>query len=300
MNNVPSSRDLGTAVLVHGAGHTGWCWFLVADRLARAGVRVRAPDLPLKGLTGDIAMIREQVATAKADGPVTVVAHSMSGIQVAAAGHRADRLIFVAAALPLEGEVQTEALKDFAFPEALAQSEFAPDGSFTFTPGITDYVYNETPVELRREAVTRLRTTATAFPAEPLPDPAWRTVPSAYVVCRKDRCCPPDWQRGRAALLAESIELEADHAAFFSAPDELSAFIVAQAKKAAADLSLRAGTAAPDRHHRLADHVEAGIVQPGQRGPHFVGVEQTGLDELRAEVLERMPVQRNERGAGPP
>jgi pimeloyl-ACP methyl ester carboxylesterase len=234
MNQASSDEadHAGTVVLVHGAGHGGWCWFLVADRLRRAGLRVEAPDLPLTGLEADIQVVRDAIDAARGLGPVTVAAHSMGGVAATAAGHRADRLVFMAAAMPLEGESLAATLSEFAFPAALQCATFAADGSFTLRPEIADYIYSSTPEELRREALTKLRPTGTAFPDEPIPHPAWTSVPSAYVVSRNDRCCPPDWQRGRAALVADSVEIDADHSAFFSAPDELSAILIAQAAKA--------------------------------------------------------------------
>lgn len=226
--------ELGAAVLVHGACLGGWCWFLVEERLARAGLRVQALDLPLAGMDADTGAVREAIDEAqRSGGPVTVVAHSMGGLSVSAAARKADRLVFVAAAMPLEREPPAAMLAQMVVPGAIGAAEFAPDGTFTFTKRMADYVCQDSPEDLRRQMVARLRPTGTPFPTEPIPSPAWLMVPSAYVVCRNDECCPPAWQRGRAALVAESTELDADHCPFFSAPDQLSAFIMAQAAAAA-------------------------------------------------------------------
>src|SRR5215475_9056628 len=43
--NTPSTPSATTYVLVHGAGHGGWCWRRVSDRLTASGHRVLTPTL---------------------------------------------------------------------------------------------------------------------------------------------------------------------------------------------------------------------------------------------------------------
>ncbi len=64
-----------------------------------------------------------------------------------------------------------------------------------------------------------LRSQSRAAFEEPVPHPAWRNIPSTYVVCAKDMAMPPDLQRNIFAPRAtEAIELQADHSPFLSQP----------------------------------------------------------------------------------
>jgi pimeloyl-ACP methyl ester carboxylesterase len=66
-------------------------------------------------------------------------------------------------------------------------------------------------------------------PHTPLDDPAWLTVPSAYVVCAADRTVVPEAQRACAARATTHIELDCDHSPFYSAHEPTARFLVAQA-----------------------------------------------------------------------
>ncbi len=71
----------------------------------------------------------------------------------------------------------------------------------------------------------RLRPMTSMVPDGPIDDPAWTSVPSAYVVCADDRAVRPESQRERAALVGASVELDTDHSPFLSSPDALADFI---------------------------------------------------------------------------
>lgn len=77
-------RDL---ILVHGAWHGAWAWDAVAARLAVAGHRPVAPELPLHGAGGAPATLDEHAAVVRdavraAEDGAVVVAHSYAGIVV--------------------------------------------------------------------------------------------------------------------------------------------------------------------------------------------------------------------------
>jgi pimeloyl-ACP methyl ester carboxylesterase len=69
------------------------------------------------------------------------------------------------------------------------------------------------------------RSMRSEIPVEPSKNPAWKKVPSSYVVCTDDRAVKVEQQRMRASWANHSVEIDCDHSPFFSAPAELAAFI---------------------------------------------------------------------------
>jgi pimeloyl-ACP methyl ester carboxylesterase len=215
-------------LFVHGAHHSGWCWLLVMDRLSASGVNSCAVDLPLTGYADDVACVRSAVASLRSRGAVHVVGHSYAGLVVAAAGHAASHLTFVAGRLPLPGESPAAHTPDWGFPEFQACMELGGDGMVRLTGAARAFLYHRTSPSLAELAMSRLRPMSSVVPDEPVADPAWTSVPSSYVVCGEDRAVRPDAQRQRAALASRSTELDTDHSPFFSRPQALATFIAEQ------------------------------------------------------------------------
>jgi hypothetical protein len=220
-----SCRD--TIVLfVHGAHLAGWCWLLVMDRLAASGIDSQAIDLPFTSYHDDVAAVRAAVGTARASGvAVHVVCHSYAGLPVAAAGHAAAHLTFVAGRLPFPGESPAAHTPNWGYPEFHACMRPGDDGAVRLSPGAAGFLFHRTSTTLARVALERLRPMRSTVPTEPLADPAWASVPSSYVVCSDDRAVRPEAQRERAALVGASVEIDTDHSPFFSSVDPLVTFI---------------------------------------------------------------------------
>jgi hypothetical protein len=213
-------------VFVHGANLGGWCWLLVMDRLGRLGIESWAIDLPFTGYADDVACVRAAVEEAGArSSAVHVVCHSYAGLPVAAAGHGAAHLTFVAARLPRPGESPAAHTPDWGWPAYHRCLERGDDGLVHLSPAAGDLLFHRTSAPLAGFATSRLRPMTSLVPGEPVPDPAWTSVPSSYVVCGDDRVVRPDAQRERAALVGESVELDTDHSPFFSSVAPLADFI---------------------------------------------------------------------------
>ncbi len=217
-----------TVLFVHGAHLHGWCWLMVMDCLARDGVACRSVDLPFTGYVDDVRCVRSALASARAEGAVHVVCHSYAGLPVSEAGHAAAHLTFVAGRLPRAGESPAAATGEWGFAEFQACMQRGEAGLVHLSAAAGPLMFNRTSPALTALAMDRMRPMRSAVPDEVVADPAWRSVPSSYVVCGDDRAVRPDAQRERAALVGASIELDADHSPFFSRPQELAAFIVAQ------------------------------------------------------------------------
>ena len=214
-------------LFVHGAHLAGWCWLLVMDRLARQGIDSHAIDLPFTGYDDDVAAVRAAVTTMGDGGAaVHVVCHSYAGLPVAAGGHGAAHLTFVAGRLPLPGESPAAATPQWGFPDFQACMVRRADGLVHMSPaGGSEFFFHRTNATLARFATAQLRPMRSEVPSEPVADPAWTSVPSSYVVCSDDRAVRPEAQRARAALVGTATELDSDHSPFLSRAPELAAVI---------------------------------------------------------------------------
>lgn len=59
----------------------------------------------------------------------------------------------------------------------------------------------------------------------PLNTPAWRYIPSTFIVCTDDRVIGIETQRTMASNADASREIDADHSPFFSRTEELAELI---------------------------------------------------------------------------
>jgi hypothetical protein len=207
------------------------------DELARRGIASQAIDLPLTGYGDDVAAVRTAIGVARArarGGAVHVVGHSYAGLPLAAAGHGADHLTFVAGRLPLPGESPATLTPRWGFPDFRACMRLGEDGVVRLSAGAGRFLFHRTNAALAGYALHHLRPMASTVPDAPLDDPAWRSVPSSYVVCADDRAVRPESQRERAALVGASIELDTDHSPFLSSAAPLADFIAEQHRAMAA------------------------------------------------------------------
>lgn len=109
---------MGTFVLVHGGGHGGWCYKLVAQRLRAMGHEVHAPSLSGLGdrrhlvsgaidLETHIADIAELLEYEDLNGAI-LVGHSYGGMVITGAAdrkpERVGHRVYLDAAYPREGE----------------------------------------------------------------------------------------------------------------------------------------------------------------------------------------------------
>jgi hypothetical protein len=223
-----------TVLFVHGAHLHGWCWLLVMDHLAAEGIDCRSIDLPFTGYADDVGCVRSAIASAAEGAAVHVVCHSYGGLPVAEAGHAAAHLTFIAGRLPDAGESPAAVTAEWGFPEFQASMQPGDDDVVHLSAAAGPLMFNRTSASLTSLAMDRMRPMRSTVPDASVADPAWRSVPSSYVVCADDRAVRPDAQRARAALVGASVELDADHSPFFSRPRELADFIAERHRAMAA------------------------------------------------------------------
>lgn len=236
-----------TVVLVHGAWADGSSWNGVVTRLQRLGYPTVVLANPLRGLLIDANYIRDYLNTLT--GPIVLVGHSYGGAVItnAATGiPNVVALVYVDAFAPDQGETV------LGLAGALPGSALAVDPTtvFKFVPypnapaGDVDlYVLptvfpgafaNDLPA--RTGALLAASQRAFAFSAgnQPSGVPAWRTIPSWYLLGTIDKIIPPAQQRAMATRAkAQTVEISASHLAMISNPDT-AADLIEQAAQATA------------------------------------------------------------------
>jgi len=226
-------------ILVHGAGHGGWCWERIAPLLTARGHKVEAPDLPGLGadatppacvsLSSNVQVIA-RLLDARAE-PAILVGHSLGGITIGAVAEarrkRVSALVYLTAIMPPNGRTGRD--MTLTEPDALIRRaiEMSGDGStYTFARAhVPTLFYNDVPPEDRFRAIERLRPQPTAISATPmsLTDERYGSVPRWYIECTRDNAISIDLQRRmQAALPCRSITMDCGHSPFYSHPDELA------------------------------------------------------------------------------
>jgi pimeloyl-ACP methyl ester carboxylesterase len=227
-----------TVVLVHGAFADASGWTDVVTDLQRDGHTVYAPANPLRGLTSDAAYVRAFLETL--EGPVVVVGHSYGGAVITNAatglGH-VKALVYIAAFALDEGESVGQATALGAngeAPDLLAVTVIRPfpgaaegDGDAYLNPDVFPQVFcQDLPVELATVMGAAQRPAALASLVQPSGPPAWRDIPSWYMVASSDRVIPPAAERVMAERAgATTVEIESSHVAMISHPDEVLSLI---------------------------------------------------------------------------
>ncbi|MEU4693519.1 alpha/beta hydrolase [Actinoplanes sp. NPDC023714] len=216
-----------TIVLVHGAFADGAGWSDVITRLTHDGYTVLAPANPLRGVASDAAYIADFLATI--EGPIVLVGHSYGGFVItnAATGNpNVKALVYIAAFAPdLDESVGGLTAK---FPGSLLDPatsiDFRPWGEGHYDGYVKKDVFRTVFAgDLPRSATDVLWATQRPADAATLQDhsaePAWKTIPSYFLVAREDNLIPPALQRFMARRAgAHTVEVKASHVALISQP----------------------------------------------------------------------------------
>ncbi|MEL1263331.1 alpha/beta hydrolase [Pseudoxanthomonas putridarboris] len=219
----PVDPDAPTVVLVHGAFADASSWDKVAARLRMRGVPVVAVDNPLTSLEDDVAATRRAIAAAP--GKVVLVGHSWGGTVITQAGRdpKVKALVYVAAFAPDAGE--NSAQQGERFPVAPGLQKLVERAGFLSLSEQTmasDFAQDLKPAQVRAAYAHQLPLKADAL-SERVAVAAWRSLPSWYVVSRKDRMLSPELQVATARRIgAEWRSVDAGHASPLSAPHEVS------------------------------------------------------------------------------
>ncbi|PJJ65175.1 alpha/beta fold hydrolase [Compostimonas suwonensis] len=202
-----------TVLLVHGAFADGSSWSKVITHLQAAGIPVRTVVNPLRGVTFDGEYVASVVA--QTEGDVVLVGHSYGGPVITYAGSTAENvkgLVYVASFGLDKGmtvQESTAGFPDSKLGAALRPHAYPGSDLPEFT--IDEEQYREafaadvTDEEAAVGAVNQRPVAAVAF-GEPLAvEPAWKRVPSWWVLSGADNAINPDSQRAAVARLGATV-----------------------------------------------------------------------------------------------
>ncbi|WP_141585546.1 alpha/beta fold hydrolase [Actinomadura sp. WMMA1423] len=226
-----SGRAKATIVLVHGAWADASSWNKVVTRLQGDGYRVAAVANPLRSLSGDAAYVRTYLESL--DGPIVLVGHSYGGAVItnAATGNpNVKALVYVNAFAPDEGETPTAlAGPDSALsvPDPTTVLDFVP-ATLPPTEATDLYLKKSTVFEsfaTGLSAQDKALVVATQRPAAlgalngVSGAPAWKQIPSWYLIGRNDKIIPASAERAMAKRAGSTVtEYDAGHLGLMTDP----------------------------------------------------------------------------------
>jgi pimeloyl-ACP methyl ester carboxylesterase len=227
---------LPSIVLVHGAWADGSCWSSVIERLQADGYKVTAPQLPETSLADDVARVR-QVLT-RQSGPTVLAGHSYGGQVITALGTDAPNvvaLVYIAGFGLDEGESIGALLQQGPPPPGVANIDVDSE-NFAWIPEddfLAHFAGDIEPVKAKVMYAVQQPLRMSAFD-DVMGTPAWKSLPSWYLVAQNDEVIPPDGERQFAQRMgADTIEVPSGHCAMVSHPVQTYERIVSAATAAA-------------------------------------------------------------------
>ena len=223
-----------TIVLVHGAFADSSSWDGVVERLLAAGHKVQAAPNPLRGISQDSAYVASFIQ--QVDGPVLAVGHSYGGAVItnaATGAPNAKALVYVNAFAPDHGETILQLVT------AQPGSALTQPGALVPVPvpgGVDLYVdrsvfpdafAGDLPAKKAAVLAATQRPLAASASTEPSAPPAWKTIPSWYLVGTGDRVLPPAEQEFMAQRMhATTIRVDASHLSMISRAQQVTKLIL--------------------------------------------------------------------------
>jgi pimeloyl-ACP methyl ester carboxylesterase len=232
-----------TIVLVHGAFADASGFGAVTDRLQDRGYTVISPANPLRGPASDAAYIASVMRTI--DGPIVLVAHSYGGAVITEAANLVSNvkaLVYLDALALDAGESNLGITERFPnhFADALLPRPFPqPDG----TQGTDLYIdpakfhslfAADVPAKVAARMASAQRPVSLAAAQETSTEPAWKTIPSWYLIGRQDKVIAPAAQRFMAKRAgAHTVAINSSHASYISHPGTVTKLIVQASRNVA-------------------------------------------------------------------
>jgi pimeloyl-ACP methyl ester carboxylesterase len=215
-------------VLVHGAWADGSCWNGVTERLQGRGFEVRAPQFPLCSLADDVARLRQVLEFQS--GPTIVAGHSYGGQIMTALGDEAPNvvgLVYIAAFALDEGETLGALLSGGPPTPALAHmfTDSRGYGWLSEDDFVNHFAADVDPIWARVMYAVQQALAVSAF-EDVMGVPAWKSLPSSYLVAQNDEAIPPDAERHFAQRMgANTVEIPSSHVAMVTHPAEVAELI---------------------------------------------------------------------------
>src|ERR1700722_18099355 len=187
-----TASPVKNVVLVHGGFVDGSGWQGVYNVLKQDGYNVSVVQNPTQSLEGDVAATREIID--RQDGRVVLVGHSYGGAVITEAGTDPNvaALVYIAACAPDAGESVNTLIAD---PPAGAPVPpiLPPKDGFLFLD--RDKFPASFAGDLPAEQAAFMADSQVPWGVNALsgsiPDPAWQTKSSGYMITTQDRMIPP-------------------------------------------------------------------------------------------------------------
>ena len=216
-----------TVVLVHGAFADGSSWGDVIPLLEKAGYDVTAVQNPLTSFADDVATTRRVIDAQQ--GPVVLVGHSYGGAVITKAALGASNvkaLVYVAAFGPDAGENLQSLLEKY--PSKIGAALVPDAAGFLFIDRTkfkeafaADVSERDLSVMSAAQKPINSQTFAQVYEA-----PAWKEIPSWYLIATSDQAINPELQRVFAKRMnASTREVNSSHVPFASNPTVVAAII---------------------------------------------------------------------------
>jgi pimeloyl-ACP methyl ester carboxylesterase len=211
-------------------------WSAVVEALQSKGYDVTAPQLPLTSLADDVARLRQALAWKM--GPSIVVGHSYGGQVMTALGADTANvvgLVYIAGFGLDEGE-SIAAVGGDAPPAPALANLIVDEKGFGRLPEddfVSHFAADVDPVQARVMHAAQQPVAMSVF-EDVMGTPAWRSLPSWYLVAANDEAIAPDAERMFAERMgAETVEVPSSHVAMVSHPDAVLELIEAAARATA-------------------------------------------------------------------
>jgi pimeloyl-ACP methyl ester carboxylesterase len=187
---MPASPNI---VLVHGAWADGSCWSNVIERLQADGYKVTAPQLPETSLADDVARVRHVLT--RQSGPTVLAGHSYGGQVITSLGTDAPNvvgLVYIAAFGLDEGESIGPLLQQFPPTPAVANVDIDSEGLGWIPEDdfLGHFAADIDPVMAKVMYAVQQPLHTSTF-EDVMGTPAWKLLPSWYLVAENDEVIPP-------------------------------------------------------------------------------------------------------------
>src|ERR1700759_1992789 len=213
--------DLPNIVLVHGAWADGSSWSAVIERLQGEGYNVTVPQFPMNTLANNVDRLR--LVLSRQNGATVVAGHSYRGQIMTALGTDAPNavgLVYIAAFGLDEGESIGALLQQGPPTPALAHLNIDDQG-LAWLPAddfVNHFAGDIDPVKAKvMHAVQQPQ--AASILGDVMGAPAWKSLPTWFLVASGDEAIPPDAERQFAKRMgATTVEVASNHCAMVSHP----------------------------------------------------------------------------------
>jgi pimeloyl-ACP methyl ester carboxylesterase len=223
-----------TIVLVHGAWADASSFTPVTRRLQHDGYTVLAPPIPMRGLSSDAAYLASFLQQ-RTTGPVILVGHSYGGAVITNAAlfdPDVKALVYINAFVPEAGESAGSLQASAGGPPApidVVAYPGAPEGDADLYFQVAAFpkaFANDLPAEVGAQLAVSQRPVTVRAVSEPSGRPAWRSLPSWYVLSTRDGAIAPSLQRFMAERAhSHTTKVTAGHLVMLSRPHVVTTVI---------------------------------------------------------------------------